>query len=75
MTEEEFKAISKASKRAKRIANEKAMELHDLVEDRLPAAYEELPALADETYATCKIWADAALAFKKAEAEFTGKEG
>ena len=37
MTPEEFKAMQKATRKAKRIATEKAGELHDLVEDRLPA--------------------------------------
>ena len=74
MTDEEFKAIRKASKRAKRIASEKAMELHDLIEDRLPMAYEELPALADETYAACKLWATAEQAYRTAEAEMSEGE-
>ena len=43
MDEAEFKALNKAAKKAKRIASEKAMELHDLVEDRLPAGFEDLP--------------------------------
>ena len=43
MTPEELKDLQKAVKKAKRIATEKAGELHDLVEDRLPAAYEEIP--------------------------------
>ena len=46
MTPEELKAMQKAARKAKRIATEKAGELHDLVEDRLPAAYEEIPGLA-----------------------------
>ena len=74
MTDEELKELRKASKKAKRIAGEKAMELHDLVEDRLPAAYAELPGLAEETYAACKAWAEAEETFKKAEATLTGTE-
>ncbi|MBV2092723.1 MAG: hypothetical protein B6D70_08405 [gamma proteobacterium symbiont of Stewartia floridana] len=69
MTEEELKAIHKASKRAKRIATEKAGELHDLVEDRLPAAYEEIPAIAQATYDACQAWAEAEAAYKAAAAE------
>ncbi|MES9931008.1 MAG: CCE_0567 family metalloprotein, partial [Candidatus Thiodiazotropha sp. 6PDIVS] len=59
MTEEELKAMLKATKRAKRIASEKAGELHDLVEDRLPAAYEEIPEIAQATYDACQAWAKA----------------
>ena len=54
MTPEELKSIQKAARKAKRIATEKAGELHDLIEDRLPAGYEDLPAMAQETYDACK---------------------
>lgn len=67
MTDEEFKAIKKAERKAKRIASEKAMELHDLVEDRLPAAFEELPGLAQDTFDACKAWAEASETLKAAE--------
>jgi hypothetical protein len=33
--------------------------MHDLVEDRLPAAYEEIPAVAQATYEACRAWAEA----------------
>lgn len=59
MTEEELKALEKAVKRAKRIATEKAGELHDLVEDRLPGGFEDLPGMAEECYAACQAWAKA----------------
>ena len=68
MSEEELKAMQKAARKAKRIATEKAGELHDLVEDRLPAAYEEIPAMAQATYDACKAWKEADAAFKAAEA-------
>jgi hypothetical protein len=68
MTPEELKAVQKAARKAKRIATEKAGELHDLVEDRLPAAYEDLPEMAQQTYDACKAWAEAEAAFKAAEA-------
>lgn len=68
MTQEELKTLEKAVKKAKRIASEKASELHDLVEDRLPAAYEEIPAIAQATYDACKAWADANEKLKAAEA-------
>ena len=71
MTPEELKAMSKAVKKAKRIASEKASELHDLVEDRLPAAYQEIPAIAQATFDACQAWAQADAAYKAAEAEMS----
>ena len=61
MTPEELKSIQKAARKAKRIATEKAGELHDLVEDGLPA-------MAQETYDACRAWAEAEAAFQAAEA-------
>ena len=69
MTEDEIKALEKAAKKAKRIATEKAGELHDLVEDRLPAAYEEIPIIAQACYDACRAWAEANAAFQAASAE------
>ena len=71
MTPEELKAMMKAAKKAKRIATERAGELHDLVEDRLPAAYEEIPAIAQATYDACQAWAEAEAAYQAAEAEMS----
>ncbi|MGD9298380.1 CCE_0567 family metalloprotein [Thiohalocapsa sp.] len=68
MTDEDLKALEKAVKKAKRIASERASELHDLVEDRLPAAYEEIPATAQATYEACLAWAEATAKLKAAEA-------
>ena len=68
MTPEELKALQKSVRKAKRIATEKAGELHDLVEDRLPAAYEDLPAIAEATYAACKAWAEADAQLQQVEA-------
>ena len=59
MTDEELKNLDKEVKRLKRIAGEPAAQLHDLVEERLPARYEEIPDIAQSTYAACKAWADA----------------
>jgi len=69
MTPDELNAMAKAVKKAKRIATERAGELHDLVEDRLPAAFEEIPAIAQATYDACEAWADAEAAYKAAEAQ------
>jgi hypothetical protein len=68
MTDEDLKALEKAVKKAKRIASERASELHDLVEDRLPAAYEEIPATAQATYEACQAWAEVTAKLKAAEA-------
>ena len=62
MTREELKDLQKAVKKAKRIATEKAGELHDLLEERLPAAYEEIPVLSRATHDACTAWAEAATA-------------
>lgn len=59
MNEDEFKALEKEVRKLRRIAAEKAGELHDLVEERLPAAYEELPAVAQAVYEACQAWARA----------------
>ena len=69
MTDEELKALQKAARKAKRIATEKAGELHDLVEDRLPAAFEEIPEIAQATYDACQAWAKAEADFKAAESQ------
>jgi hypothetical protein len=59
MTDEELKMLDKDVKRLKRIAGEWAAQLHDLVEERLPAAYEEIPGIAQSTYEACQAWAAA----------------
>ncbi|MDR2164945.1 MAG: hypothetical protein LBO79_04805 [Zoogloeaceae bacterium] len=59
MTEEELKNLDREVKRLKRIASEWASQLHDLVEDRLPAAYEEIPGIASATFDACAAWAEA----------------
>jgi len=57
--EEALKELGREVKRLKRIASEWAGQLHDLVEERLPASYEEIPGIAQSTYDACKAWADA----------------
>lgn len=59
MNEEELKKLEKEVKKAKRLAGEAAMELHDLIEDRLPDAYAELMAVAQNTFEACKAWDEA----------------
>lgn len=69
MTPEELKALQKETMKSKRIATEKAGELHDLVENRLPAAYEEIPVIAQATYDDCLARAQANERLKIAESE------
>ena len=59
MSEEEIKDLDKEVKKLKRIASEWASKMHDLVEERLPAAYEEIPGLAQSTFDACRAWAEA----------------
>lgn len=59
MTEAELKELEKETRRLKRIASEHAAQMHDLVEDRLPAAYAEIPAIAQATFDACRAWAEA----------------
>lgn len=67
MTEEELKALRKEVKKSKRIAGEWAAKLHDLVEERLPAAYAEIPELAQATYEACQAWEEANKKLETAE--------
>ena len=67
MNEEELKELDKETKKLKRIASDWAGQLHDLVEDRLPAGYEEIPGIAQSTYDACKAWADAVGRLKAAQ--------
>lgn len=59
MSDEELKKLEKEVKKAKRLAGEAAMELHDLIEDKLPDAYGELMSIAQATYDACKVWDEA----------------
>ena len=59
MSAEDIKELEKEVKRLKRIASEWAGQMHDLVEERLPAAFEEIPALAQSTFDACRAWAEA----------------
>jgi len=59
MSEEELKELDREVKKLKRISSEWAGQLHDLVEERLPAGYEEIPGIAQSTYDACQAWAEA----------------
>ena len=68
MTEDELKDLEKKVKKLKRIATEWAGQVHDLVEDRLPAAYRELPELTQSTFEACQAWEEAEKQLKAAKA-------
>lgn len=59
MSDEALKALEKEVKKLRRIASERASEVHDLVEDRLYSDYQNLPDLAAATVAACQAWAEA----------------
>lgn len=59
MSDDELKALEKDVNKKKRIATEWASQIHDLVEDRLLSAYDELPELARQTQEACVAWAEA----------------
>ncbi|MDD5277804.1 MAG: CCE_0567 family metalloprotein [Methylovulum sp.] len=69
MTDEEIRKLEKDVKKNKRLASEQAMELHDLIEDRLPDAYGELLGIANATYVACKNWDEANKKLLAAQAE------
>jgi hypothetical protein len=66
ISEDERKALEQEVRRLKRIAGEWAGRLHDLAEERLPAAFDELPGLAQSTYEACRAWKGADDALKAA---------
>lgn len=59
MSDDEIREAEKEVKRLKRVAGEWAAQMHDLVEERLPAAYQEIPALAQSTFEACRAWSEA----------------
>lgn len=67
MSDEELKDLDKEVKKLKRISSEWAAQMHDLVEDRLPGAYQEIPALAQSTFAACQAWAEASARLTEAQ--------
>lgn len=57
MTAAELEALRKEVKRAKRMASERAAELHDPLEQCLPKSYEDIPLIAHACYQACQNWA------------------
>jgi len=74
MTDEELKNLDREVKKLKRISTEWAGQLHDLVEDKLPAGYLEIPGIAQSTFDACKAWADANARLAAAQKESANKE-
>lgn len=68
MNPEQLKELEKEVNKRKRIASEWASQLHDLVEDRLPAGFEEIHGIAQSTYDACKEWKEASDRLKAAQA-------
>ncbi|MDZ8119369.1 CCE_0567 family metalloprotein [Pontiella agarivorans] len=56
MSTEEIKDLEKQVTRLKFIAGQKAGDLHDLIEDRLWAEFEDIPAVSEAAYNACKAW-------------------
>lgn len=67
MDEEEIKVLEKEVRKCKRVASEWASRLHDLAEERLPMAFEEIHDLAQSTYDACKAWKEADERLRQAE--------
>lgn len=68
MTDDEIKVLEKEVKKAKRIATEWAAQMHDLVEERIPASFEEIPDMAQSMYDACVKWKEASEKLKAAQA-------
>lgn len=66
---QDLKILEKEVKKAKRIATEQAMVLHDLIEDSLPEGYDKLMEIAQATYDACKAWDEANQKLKAAGVE------
>ena len=66
MDQDTLKQLEKDVKKTKRLAGDAAMELHDLIEDRLPDAYLELMATAQKTFDACQAWDQANQKFQAA---------
>ena len=56
MTEEQFKELEKQVSKARFKLGQKAGELHDLIEDRLPTDYREIPEYAEAAFIACEEW-------------------
>ena len=55
MNAEELQELETRVRKARFTMSQKASVLHDLIEDRLPADYTEIPAVAQATFDACKL--------------------
>ena len=69
MEEQALKSLQKDVRRKKRIATERASEVHDIVEDRLFSDFEQLVEKSQQTYEACLAWALADANLQKVLAE------
>lgn len=69
MTDNDMKALQKEVRKKKRIATERAAEVHDLVEDRLWTDYQLLLELSQKTVDACNEWANASKTLATGEGE------
>lgn len=56
MSTEDIKELEKAVQKARFVLSQKASVLHDLIEDRLPSDYQEIPHCSSELFAACEEW-------------------
>ena len=56
MTIDEIKELDAKVRKARFVLSQKAGALHDLIEDRLPVDYREIPAYAEDAFQACKTW-------------------
>jgi len=56
MTDDEIKELEKAVSKAKFTLSQKASDLHDLIEDRLPVDYKQIPIYAEAAFKSCEAW-------------------
>lgn len=56
ITDDEIKMLEADVKKARFILSQKAAEMHDLVEDRIPKDYLDIPVYAEDLYNACKKW-------------------
>lgn len=56
MNEIELKELEKEVAKARFTLAQQAGALHDLIEDRLPVDYTEIPTYAEATFKACEKW-------------------
>lgn len=56
MSEQEIKELEKALGKARFALSQKAGLLHDLIEDRMPAEYKDVPAYAEAVFRAGQEW-------------------